>query len=161
MASASQRLTTRGWSCGMLVVGSVFYPPAQTRQFSKVQFPIGFGFWIFQFTKSPSQLPKIRPIANLLSSKLLRWKLENPKISQLPKILPIHPKISQFPIPSPKSNFQSPKIIQPERYCAGSANYYYLDNKMAYLNLSTVESFKIKKFQLCKTTGLGDNWSIS
>jgi hypothetical protein len=31
---------------------------------------------------------------------------------------------------------------------------------MAYLNLSTVESFKIK-FQLCKTTGSVDNWSIS
>jgi hypothetical protein len=55
------------------------------------------------------KLPKIRPIANLLSSKLLRWKLENPKISQLPKNLSIHPKISQFPIPSPKSNFQSSK----------------------------------------------------
>jgi hypothetical protein len=57
-----------------------------------------------EFTKNPSQLPKIRSIANLLSSKLLRWKLENPKISQLPKMLPIeiHPKISQFPIPSPK-----------------------------------------------------------
>jgi hypothetical protein len=81
--------------------------------------------------------------------------LENPKTSQLPKILPFHPKISQFPIPSPKSNFQSPKIIQPERYCAGSANYYYLDNKMAYLNLSTVESlFKIK-FHPFKTTGFG------
>jgi hypothetical protein len=44
--------------------------------------------WIFQFTKI-SQLPKIRPIANLLSSKLLRWKKENPKISQTPKNLPI------------------------------------------------------------------------
>jgi hypothetical protein len=29
------------------------------------------------------------------------------------------PKISQFPILLPMSNFQSPKIIQPERYCAG------------------------------------------
>ena len=118
MASAlsSQRLLTRGGSCGMFVVGSFFYLPSQTRQFSKVQFPAVFGFWIFQFTKSPFQSPKIHPIANLLSSKLLRWKLENPKISQLPKVLPIHPKISQFPIPSPKSNFQSPKIIQPERY---------------------------------------------
>ena len=44
------------------------------------------------------------------------------------KNLPIQPKISQFPIPLLKSNFQSPKNIQPERYCAGSANYYYLDN---------------------------------
>ena len=148
--SSSQRLMmTRGGSCGMLVMGSFFYLPSQTRQFSKVQFPIVFGFWIFQFTESPSQLPKIRPMANLLSSKLLRWKLENPKISQLPKILPIHQKISQFPIPLPKSNFQSPKVIPPERYCARSANYYYLDNKMAYLNLPTVESFKIK-FQLCE-----------
>ena len=124
-ALPSQRLTIRGGSCGMLVVGSFFYLPSQTRQFSKVQFPIWFGFWIFQFTESPSQSPKIRPIANLLFSKLLRWKLENPKISQLPKILPIHQKISQFPIPLPKSNVQRPKIIQPERYCAGSANYYY------------------------------------
>jgi hypothetical protein len=46
-------------------VGSFFYLPSQTHQFSKVQFPIWFGFWIVQFTKSPSQLPKIRPIANL------------------------------------------------------------------------------------------------
>jgi hypothetical protein len=87
------------WSLWHVGCGTFFYLPSQTLQFSKVQFPIGFGFWIFQFTKSPSQLPKIRPIANLLSSKLL------PKISQLPKILPIHPKISQFPIPLSKSNF--------------------------------------------------------
>jgi uncharacterized membrane protein len=52
-ALLSQRLTTRGGSCSMLVVGLFFYLPSQTRQFSKVQFPIGFGFWIFQFTKSP------------------------------------------------------------------------------------------------------------
>jgi hypothetical protein len=127
------------------VVESFFCLPSQTRQFSKVQFPAVFGFWIFQFTESPSQLPKIRPIANLLSSKLLLWKLENPKLSQSPKILPIHPKISQFPMPLPKSNVQSPKLsnlkgTKPDRH-----NYYYLDNKnkMAYLNLSTVESFKI------------------
>ena len=82
------------------------------------QFPIGFGFWIFQFTKSPSQLPKIRPIANLLSSKLLRWKLENPKISQLPKILPIHPKISQFPIPSPKIASEPAILEAIERFLA-------------------------------------------
>ena len=143
IGASSQRLDDSCWiSCGMLVVGRSSTYLLKPVNFSKSNFQCGFGFWIFQFTKSPSQLPKIRPIANLLSRKLLRWKLENPKISQLPKILPIHPKISQFPIPLPKSNFQSPKIIQPERYCAGSANYYYLDNKMAYLNLSTVESFK-------------------
>jgi hypothetical protein len=89
-----------GGSFGMLVVISFFYQPSQRSQFSKVKFPIGFGFWIFRFTKSPSQLPKIHLIANLLSSKLLQWKLENPKISQMPKILPIHPKFSQFPIPN-------------------------------------------------------------
>ena len=159
--------------------GTFFYLPSQTRQFSKVQFPIGFGFWIVQFTESNSKLPKIRTIANLLSSKLLRWKLENPKISQaqnspnspknlsisnpvvgfwifqftespsqLPKICPIANLLSSkftrveigksknLPIAqnspnfqsrrqSPISNFQSPKIIQPERYCARSANYYY------------------------------------
>jgi hypothetical protein len=135
-------------SLGRLVVdllwhvggGTFFYLPSKTRQFSKVQFPIRFGFWIFQFTKSPSRLPKIRPIANLLSSKLLWWKLENPKISQLPKNLP---KISQFPIPLPKSNFQSPKIIQPERYCAGYRPISTIYTIMAYLNLSR-ESFKIK-----------------
>ena len=49
-------------------VGGGIYLPSQSRQFSKVQFPIGFGFWIFLFTKRPSQLPKIRPIANLLST---------------------------------------------------------------------------------------------
>jgi hypothetical protein len=35
--------------------GMFFYLPSQTRQFSKVQFPIRLGFWIFKFTKSPSQ----------------------------------------------------------------------------------------------------------
>jgi hypothetical protein len=37
-----------------------------------------------------------------LSSKLQRWKLENPKISQLPKILPITQKSPNF-----QSNRQS------------------------------------------------------
>jgi uncharacterized membrane protein len=43
-ASTSQRLATRGGSCGMLVIGSFFYLPSQTRKFSKVQFAIMFGF---------------------------------------------------------------------------------------------------------------------
>jgi hypothetical protein len=95
-------------TCGGSLVAcwwwSFFYLPFHTHQFSKVQFQCEFGFWIFQFTKSPSQLPKIRPIANFLSSKLLQWKLENPKISQLPKIHPKnHPKSNpvakvQFPM---------------------------------------------------------------
>jgi hypothetical protein len=117
MASAlsSQRLLTRGGSCGMLVVGSFFNLPSQIRQFSHSS--ISNRVWILDFPiHRQSQLPKIRPTANFLSTKLLRWKLENPKISELPKILPILPKISQFPIQSPKSNFQSPNIIQPERY---------------------------------------------
>ena len=38
--SLSHRLTTRGGSCGMLVVGSFFYLPSQTRQFSILDFPI-------------------------------------------------------------------------------------------------------------------------
>ena len=97
MASAlsSQRLSSG--SCGMLVVGSLFYLPSQTHQFSKVQFPIGFGFWIFQFTESPSLLPEIHPIANLLSSKLNggNWKIQK---------TPNCPKFSQFTQKSP--NFQ-------------------------------------------------------
>jgi hypothetical protein len=109
--------------------GMFFYLPSQTRQFSKVQFPIGFGFWIFQFSKSPSQLPKIRPITNLLVNYYGgNWKIQ--KSPNCPKFSQFTQK-SQFPIPLPKSNFRSPKIIQPERYCAGLANYNYLDNKMA------------------------------
>jgi hypothetical protein len=83
-----------------------------------------------------------------------------------PKNLPIAPNSPNSPkslsISNPVGKVQFPKskIIQPERYSARLANYYYLDNKMTYLNLSTAESFKIK-FQLCKTTGLVDNWSIS
>ena len=34
--------------------GKFFCLPSETCQFSKVQFPIEFWFWIFQFTKSPS-----------------------------------------------------------------------------------------------------------
>jgi len=105
------------------------------------QSPISYQVWILDFP--------IHQKSNLISSKILQWKLENPKFSLLPKNLPIHPKISQFPIPSPKSNFQSPKIIK----VLCRIGHYYLDNKMTYLKLSTFESFEIK-FQVCKTTGL-------
>ena len=53
------------WHVGGVMI---FYLPSQTCQFSKVQFPIRFGFCIFQFTKSASQLLKNCPIANLLSN---------------------------------------------------------------------------------------------
>ncbi len=110
--------------------GMFFYLPSKTRQFSILDFPIH---------------PKSLPIAQ----KVEIGKSKNLPM-QLPKILPIHPKISQFPFPSPKSNFQSPKIIQPERYCAGYRSISTIYTIMAYLNLSSVESFKIK-FHLYKT----------
>ena len=43
--------------------GMFFYLPSQTRQFSKVQFPIGFGFWIFPIHR------KSLPIAPNLSNR--------------------------------------------------------------------------------------------
>jgi hypothetical protein len=61
------------------------------------------------------------------------------------KILPIHPKSPNF-----QSRCQNPiSKVQKLSYLKGIVpdlrNYYYLDNKMlAYLNLGTVESFKIK-----------------
>ena len=90
------------------LVGVVFFTgkaslPFWTHGFSNVQFFL--RFWeirqILIF-----QLPKIRPIANLLSSKLPWWKLENPKASQLPKILPITIKSANSHF-----NHQSRKII--------------------------------------------------
>jgi hypothetical protein len=91
LALLSQRLTL-WWILWHVVVGSFIYLPSQTRQFSKVQFPAVLDFG---FSNSPKVQPKIRPIANLLSSKLLRWKLENPKISQLPKNVPISNPIAK------------------------------------------------------------------
>jgi hypothetical protein len=42
-------------SCGMLVMGSVFYLPSQTRQFSQVQFPM--RGWILDFPIHQKSLP--------------------------------------------------------------------------------------------------------
>ena len=82
------------------VGGGIVLQPTSSNP-SIFQSPISNRVWIldFPFTKSPSQLPKIRPIANLLSSKLLyggNWKTQkSPNCS----------KFSQF---TQKSlNFQS------------------------------------------------------
>jgi hypothetical protein len=93
----------------MLVVGLLFYLPSQTRQFSKVQFPIGFGFWIldFPFTKSPSQLPKVRPIANFLSSYYGgNWKIQKSP-NAIAQNSPNSPK--NLPISNPAAKVKFPK----------------------------------------------------
>jgi hypothetical protein len=84
--------------------GMFFYLPSQTRQFSKLQFPM--RVWILDFLIHPKSLPiaKIHPIANLLSSKLLQWTLENPQISQVPKSSPNSPK--NLPIANPVAKVQ-------------------------------------------------------
>jgi hypothetical protein len=69
--------------------------------------------------KSPSQMPKIRPIANLLSSKLLQYKLENPKISQFTKKSPNFQSHHQSPI-SKVQKISNLKGTKPDRH-----NYYY------------------------------------
>jgi hypothetical protein len=80
--------------------GTFFYLPSRTRQISKVQFPIVFGFSIFQFTKSPSppNCPKFvqSPIFYRVNYYGGNWKL---------KKSPNCPKFSQFTKKSP--NFQS------------------------------------------------------
>ena len=95
----SRRLTTHGGSCGTLVRGSFFYLPSQPRQFSNLDF--GFS----NSPNVPPNCPKFvqSPIFYLVNYYGGNWKVQNSPNS--PKILPIHPKISQFTQKSP--NFQS------------------------------------------------------
>jgi hypothetical protein len=124
-------------------VGGGIVLPSQTRQFSKVQFPIGFGFWIFHSPKVPPNCPKFvqSPIFYLVNYYTV--EIGKPKNLPIAPNSPNSPKSLSISNPVGKVQFPKSKIIQPERYSARLANYYYLDNKMTYLNLSTVESFKI------------------
>jgi hypothetical protein len=79
--------------------------------------------------------------------------LENPKIPQLPKNLPISNPVAKVQFPKSK-NYPTRKV---QRQIGAILTILHI---MAYLNLSTVESFTKIKFRLNKTTGLGDNWSI-
>jgi hypothetical protein len=72
------------WHVGGGIVLLPTFSNLKPVNFPESNFQSGFGFWNFQFTKNPSQLPKIRPIANLLSSKLQRWKFEIGKSKYLP-----------------------------------------------------------------------------
>ena len=149
-ASSSQRLTTRGGSCGTLVMGSFFSLVPTFSNPLMFQSPISNAGLDFGFSNSP-KIPPNCP--KFVQSSILIQKSPNcPKFSQSTK------KSPNF---FAKVHFQSPKIIQPERYCAGSAQLLLFQTIIAYyLSLQTVESFKIT-FHLCKTTGLVDIWSIS
>ena len=85
-------ISNRVWILWYVGGGIVILPTFSNLSISKV--------WIldFPFTKSPFQLPEIRPITNLLSIKSLRWKLENPKISKFTQKSPNFQSRRQSPI---------------------------------------------------------------
>ena len=102
MALASQPLTTRGGSCGMLVVGSFFYLPSQTRNPPIFPSPISNAGLDFGFSNSPKIPPNCPKFVQSQIFYLVNYYSGNWKIQISPKC----PKFSQFTQNFP--NFQSP-----------------------------------------------------
>jgi hypothetical protein len=106
------------WSCWWWDGSSTYLLFSNPSIFQSPISNAGLDFGCSNSTKIPPNSTKFvqSPLSYLGNYYCGNWKIQ---------LSPNCPKMSQFPIQSPKSNFQRPKIIQPERYHAGSTNYYY------------------------------------